>query len=392
MTELRKADELGNLGFQIQKNQCYTTVQRDSSHKQAEGGGEKSQECDNIRRKYHILVVVVTILAVTVTILLVCMVVVLVELVILRTAFFSFRFTHTRDAFAAIEGINNTLSEGLELQSMQSEHMVQILSGRYSYSPASSCAVAHLISPQSPSGYFWVKSSSGSAVRVYCDMTRTCGNITGGWMRVAELDMTVDGSSCPVDLCLNSDAPRTCRICGSSASCSSSTFSTVLSYSRVCGRIKAYQIGAPDAFTAAGPIGSSYVDGISLTYGSPKQHLWTFVAALNEDDSYPSSKCPCSNIALVNQTSYPPSFVGENYFCDTAVSTLNYNRALYSSDPLWDGAGCGLTSTCCAFNSPPWFHRELPQPTTENIDMRVCRDEENTNEDIAVEVVEIYVQ
>ena len=30
----------------------------------------------------------------------------------------------------------------------------------------------------------------GSAVRVYCDMTRTCGNITGGWMRVAELDMT----------------------------------------------------------------------------------------------------------------------------------------------------------------------------------------------------------
>ena len=30
----------------------------------------------------------------------------------------------------------------------------------------------------------------GSAIRVYCDMTRTCGNITGGWMRVAELDMT----------------------------------------------------------------------------------------------------------------------------------------------------------------------------------------------------------
>ena len=36
------------------------------------------------------------------------------------------------------------------------------------------------LSPSSPSGYYWVSAFNGSAVRVYCDMTRSCGNITGG--------------------------------------------------------------------------------------------------------------------------------------------------------------------------------------------------------------------
>jgi lipocalin len=32
-------------------------------------------------------------------------------------------------------------------------------------------------------------------VRVYCDMTMSCGGVTGGWMRVAELDMSLTNSS-----------------------------------------------------------------------------------------------------------------------------------------------------------------------------------------------------
>ena len=39
---------------------------------------------------------------------------------------------------------------------------------------AASCAA---LSPSSPSGYYWVNASKGSAVRVYCDMTRSCGNV-----------------------------------------------------------------------------------------------------------------------------------------------------------------------------------------------------------------------
>ncbi len=64
----------------------------------------------------------------------------------------------------------------------------------------------------------------------------------------------------------------------------------------------------------------------------------------------------------------------------------------YGADPLWDGAGCGPTNTCCTFNNPPWFYKELLEPTMDDIEMRVCQSEGSSNEDIAIEMIDIYVQ
>ena len=50
--------------------------------------------------------------------------------------------------------------------------------------------------------------------------------------------------------------------------------------------------------------------------------------------------------------------------------------------------GDGTDCLCCA--NPPWFYKQLPQPTIDDIEMRVCRDEGNEN--IAIEVVNIYIQ
>ena len=50
-----------------------------------------------------------------------------------------------------------------------------------------SCADILRFNPSSSSGYYTFRSSTSQLTSVYCDMTRTCGNITGGWMRVAEL-------------------------------------------------------------------------------------------------------------------------------------------------------------------------------------------------------------
>jgi hypothetical protein len=48
---------------------------------------------------------------------------------------------------------------------------------------------------------------------------------------------------------------------------------------------------------------------------------------------------------------------------------------------------------CCSyFDDPPWFHKELLHSTSEDIEMRVCRDEPVSNEDIAIGAIEIYVQ
>jgi len=44
------------------------------------------------------------------------------------------------------------------------------------------------------------------------------------------------------------------------------------------------------------------------------------------------------------------------------------------------------------FNSPPWFCRQLPQATTDDIEVRICGDEFITsNEDTTVKVIEIYI-
>ena len=152
-----------------------------------------------------------------------------------------------------------------------------------------SCAAILQFAPSSPSGHYLIRSSNGSAVRVYCDMTRSCGNITGGWMRVAELDMRDSSSQCPSALRNGIDCSiPSCIMNIDSPNCSSVIFpSHGFNYSRVCGMIRAYQKGIVDSILNDGHIRSSptidsnYVDGISLTYGeSPRQHIWTFGVGL----------------------------------------------------------------------------------------------------------------
>ena len=260
--------------------------------------------------------------------------------------------------------------------------------------PASSCAA---LPPSAPSGYYWVRASNDSAVRVYCDMTRSCGGVTGGWMRVAELDMTNSSHQCPSGLrqCNESNI-RTCCITSDSPACSSVIFYIHSIYSKVCGKIRGYQLGSTNTFADDGrgvnlTIEGNYVDGVSLTHGHPRQHIWTFAGALDEvGNNNPYNICPCINIT--SSAGQPPAFVGDDYFCDTASSDPYTNGLFYGDDPLWDGAGCGPLNTCCYLNSPPWFYKQLPLPTTDDIEMRVCRDQPSNNEDILVKEIEIYIQ
>ena len=58
---------------------------------------------------------------------------------------------------------------------------------------------------------------------------------------------------------------------------------------------------------------------------------------------------------------------------------------LNHEDPLWDGVGCGSASTCCSFNNLPWFMRDLLAPgITDDIELRLCRDEIRSNEDVGL--------
>ena len=99
---------------------------------------------------------------------------------------------------------------------------------------------------------------------------------------------------------------------------------------------------------------------------------------------------PCTNIHNLVSTPIPP-YVGSDYFCDTA-SESHFQYRFYPNDPLWDDQGCGRLNTCCSFNNPPWFMKELPSSTSDDIEMRLCADSPRTDEDINFESIELYVQ
>ena len=140
-------------------------------------------------------------------------------------------------------------------------------------------------------------------------------------------------------------------------------------------------------------INLQYVLGVSVTHGkSPYEHIWTFAGARDEDSANYRWKCPCINPNL-NPTPRVPSFIGNDYFCDTALANGAGFGHLYTSDPLWDGEGCGPTNTCCYDPerevNPPWFVKTLSSPTSDDIEMRVCLSDPGGSTQI--EIVEIYV-
>ena len=172
-----------------------------------------------------------------------------------------------------------------------------------------------------------------------------CGG-TFGWRRVVYLDMTEPNSHCPSGW--RFDSKRLCgRVSSVGLSCNSVLFPvTGGDYTRVCGSIRAYQNYGTDAFEPyhigeATTIDSAYASGVSLTHGSPRQHIWTFAAGYSE---IRVDACPCD--ATIDITI--PPFLGGDYFCESGVNS-GTPHGFHPDDPLWDGSGCTTSSSCCSF-------------------------------------------
>ena len=161
----------------------------------------------------------------------------------------------------------------------------------------------------------------------------------------------------------------------SGATLQSVTFNTgIIPYDQVCGQIIAYQKGSTDAFNGLNMnIDNAYLDGVSITLRSPCQHIWSFAAGSAKITVLDSnSLCPCS----LNSTNGPnvPTFVENNYFCDTGTTTNSGLFTSYLDDPLWDRQGCEPSNSCCSFNSSPWFNVRLANATIDSIEVRLGTD------------------
>ena len=185
----------------------------------------------------------------------------------------------------------------------------------------------------SPSGYYLIYNSTGYPNSVYCDMTRRCGcNSTGWWMRVAFLNMTDPNQQCPDGLRLITSPKRTCGRSTPTVGCASVMYQTFgHEYSRVCGRIRAYQFGQPEAFDTSHV--NWPVDGITLYTHDQSQHIWSFAAGRDESSSTDGRFiCPC-NTGFSSSIHFSGSIkatVGQDYFCDTGSESPSQERVFYS--------------------------------------------------------------
>uniref|UniRef100_A0A1X7UZ34 Fibrinogen C-terminal domain-containing protein n=1 Tax=Amphimedon queenslandica TaxID=400682 RepID=A0A1X7UZ34_AMPQE len=256
-----------------------------------------------------------------------------------------------------------------------------------SLQPILSCEDIKRLHPNNQTGYYYVNYKT-----MYCNMDQLCG-LGGGWTRVAYLDMSDATQSCPTGFRQYTIGGK--RSCGrpesDGGSCTPAAkfLTNGISYSQICGRVEGYSKATPDALSNDNPqrnnIDSSYVDGVSVTRGSPRQHVWTF-AASSATSIYANGQnnCPCT-IGSIQQV---PSFIGNNYYCEGG-----------SADPLWDGQGCiaDEQATCCSSPYLPWFYRKFDTATTDYIELRVnlntattdyielrVSGDQNTNDDVPV--------
>ena len=220
------------------------------------------------------------------------------------------------------------------------------------------------------SGYYVVW-SAGVLRSVYCDLTRTFGGTSKGWMRVAELDV----NNCPPGMRTESvNTSTTCKVSEDGAGCTEIYYPVYnISYTQVTGRIRAYQLNTLDGFSSyhdslrslsisTNTLDSNYLDGVSITTNS--YHIWSFAGG-----------CSCSNDLQ------KPDFIGDHYICNGShhESVTGPHEEL-----IWENQQCNKTSD--------WFIRtSLPSNATD-IRVRICRDQDRKDEDIALTQLKIYIR
>ena len=283
-----------------------------------------------------------------------------------------------------VEEIMNTSSISLSIINTLTD---KIASGIQDLHYFDSCESVANFPISLPSGMYRILSSGNTSIDRYCSTTITlfCNGIPGRWKRIAYLNTYENLVMCPDGFEVRSDTsnPPLCRRTDTIAGCSSVIYpSNGVSYSQVCGTVQVHPEGSPDSFLSVNhriprngqSVNQNYVDGVSLTYGdSPnRNHIWTYTAAITvRDDRRGCDICDFMK----------PSFIGTDFTCYTAYCD-DLNNCYPST--LW-----GNASQQCLGNET--FYRQLSESTTDNVEMRVCRDQDRSDEDILISYVEIYV-
>lgn len=229
----------------------------------------------------------------------------------------------------------------------------------------------------------------GGPQEVYCDMTYD----GGGWTRIRSFDAAAE-DGCPGEWVPSYEEHDVCIVDSPShevGEIRSATFEPIVaSYDEVRGFVRALQRGSNDGFSSRegeDVIDEPYVDGVSVTVGDPRTHLWTYVAGLQISGG--AGACPCSG------GSGPHAFVGDDFLCDTANTDPEPDHYIYPWYPadewLWDGENPDPDCPSGRFEDG-WFVNAASRDPAEPIEVRVMTNQGHTDEDIGVFAMELFVR
>ena len=252
--------------------------------------------------------------------------------------------------------------------------------------------------PSAPSQNYWIYTCEGANVSrlMYCHMEEDkCG--VRGVMRVVNINMTNPEETCPSPLTLYMANGK--RFCGPTnpkhETCTSVTFPAFnYQYSHVCGRAVGFSYHQPCAFyysrhgrRLSKAMDGAYVSGLSITHGAPRSrtHIWTYAGGYQETRSH-DCNCPCAK----SPGAPPPTFVGDNHYCESATQYPPQDHRWYTNNTLWDNEDCYPGSNCCNTPRAPWFGRDFDTATSDDVEIRWCTRQLSVDR-VATEQVEIYV-
>lgn len=241
---------------------------------------------------------------------------------------------------------------------------------------------------------FLVASAADVDIFAKYDMDPESLGLGPDWIRIADVDASYSGGKCPYGWNKHlANGKYFCQAPSTFYGCYSVFFSVPAgtSYNKTAGYVRGYQKGTTDGFQGSQHCGINgpYVDGVSITLGFPRKHIWTYAIGYSEDENYPFNNCPCA----VTPGPNPPSFVGEHYYCQSGSPTYPTSNSYYTDAPLWQGTGCNnARDNCCAIIGMPFFYREFLFYQHESIEVRICSNEGYSQEAVLIDKILLFVK
>ena len=249
--------------------------------------------------------------------------------------------------------------------------------------PPSSCLEILARDPSATSGAFDIVVDGVGRV-VACDMA-TEG---GGWTLLLRYR---EGDACPPGWAA---AARGCvRPASGGASQASTTVLPSHPFAAMRGIVAGFGLGGSDAYRdgTGATIDGIYVDGLTITRGVPRRHVFTFAHGCTEvfgDGA--TCGCPCDGGTAA------PTFVGTDFRCEEpqrSVEPSNTgNRFFDVDDPLFDGGGIEDATCVGDAESSSSFTIEMADVAADPVELRLMGTEGSGNEDLAVVGLELWIR